>query len=366
MTPKAIAMSKILIIDDQPANIEVAKAFLSREGYEILTGNNGKSALEILKTQEVDLLLLDIMMPMMDGFEVAEQILADETIRDIPIIFLTAKVEADSIAKGFQLGARDYLSKPFHSAELKARVRNQLELREQKKELELANATKNRFFDIMAHDLKNPFGALLGLANLLLRDLKAGEFRNEDFCSTLTAMAHGAKTGLNLTEQLLDWARAQTGRLQVKIAPTEVRKIAQEACELVIDGAKSKGIELRYLQKSAMVLADFNMASAIIRNLLSNAIKFSVPGQFVEINLREKNAQVGVQVRDHGVGMSPEAQAKLFRLDQPFTTFGTQDEQGTGLGLILCKEFAEQMQGTLAIQSALGVGTSITLWLPQG
>jgi len=161
---------KVLIVDDVPKNIQLAGSILQKEGYHISFANNGETALNLTKTNDFDLILLDIMMPEMDGFEVCGQLKQKPETRDIPIIFLTAKTGTESTIKGFEIGAVDYVTKPFNEKELLARVRTHLELRDAQKNLREANATKDKFFSIIAHDLKNPFNALLGLSKLLLQN----------------------------------------------------------------------------------------------------------------------------------------------------------------------------------------------------
>jgi len=159
---------RILIVDDVPKNIQVAANILQRQGYHMAFAQNGKAALSQIRANCFDLVLLDIMMPEMDGFEVCMEMKNAPETKDIPIIFLTAKTDTDSIVKAFELGAMDYVTKPFNGAELLSRVKTHLELNHTRRKLVEANASKDKFFSIIAHDLKNPFNAMIGLSRMLL------------------------------------------------------------------------------------------------------------------------------------------------------------------------------------------------------
>ena len=218
--------SKILIVDDVPKNIQLAGSILQRQDYNIFFANNGETALNLAQTNAFDLILLDIMMPGMDGFEVCEQLKKDPNTREIPVIFLTAKTDTESTIKGFDIGAVDYVTKPFNEKELLARVRTHLELRAARESLREANVTKDKFFSIIAHDMKNPFNALLGLSKLLLNNFDVfDEDKKKYFIQNIY---QSSDQGYKLLENLLDWSRMQTGKMVCQ--PALIHDIAEGWC----------------------------------------------------------------------------------------------------------------------------------------
>ena len=355
-------MPLILIVDDQATNVQLVANLLQAEGYDLAAASGGAECLTRLRQRDFDLVLLDIMMPEMDGFEVARHMKTDPALAHIPLIFLTAKTDEESLAQAFGLGAADFLTKPIRNQELVVRVKTQLLLAENQRRMQEDAATKNRFFNIMAHDLKSPFNALVGLSEILLQNLT--DMPPAEVRELLVNIHAAAKNGAELTEQLLNWARAQTGRLQMALEILETDLLQAEALSAMAELAQAKNVRLTTRPSGLLVYADYNMLGSVLRNLLSNAIKFSHPGQEVTVRSQLASGKLQIWVEDQGVGMRPEQLKQLFRLDQPQSTPGTAGEQGTGLGLILCKEFLAQMQGGLGVESTLGQGTRFCLSLP--
>lgn len=355
---------KVLIVDDVLKNIQLAGSILQKEGYHISFANKGDTALNLTKTNDFDLILLDIMMPDMDGFEVCDRLKQRSETRDIPIIFLTAKTSTESTIKGFEVGAVDYVTKPFNEKELLARVRTHLDLREAQKNLREANATKDKFFSIIAHDLKNPFNALLGLSKLLLQNFDI--FDDEKKMHFIQGIFQSSEQGYKLLENLLDWSRMQTGKINWTPSEIDLCTYAFENISLLKTGAENKNISLYSdISKDTIIYADANMVTMIIRNLVSNAIKFTHEGGEVKISSETKGNEEEITISDTGVGIRPETIEKLFRIDNHHSTLGTANEQGTGLGLILCREFIEKNGGKIWIESEVGKGSEFKFTLPK-
>ncbi len=383
---------KILVVDDVPKNIQVVGNILQEHDYDIYFAADGATALSQVEKYDFDLILLDIMMPGIDGYEVCRRVKLLEKAADIPIIFLTAKSDVDSIVKGFDVGGIDYITKPFNGAELLARVRNQLQLQysqsklkeanlkleDQKLELQEANdrlhtmtlnlkelnATKDKFFSIIAHDLKNPFNTLIGFSDLLVQNY---EYMERDQVSDIHKTLHKASNqALNLLENLLDWARSQTGKLQIKPQSYLLKTLAKDAILLLQHIADEKQIYLvDEVDEKQIVFADSNMITTVIRNLISNAIKFTQNGGTVKVCTigNYKNNSI-FTIEDNGIGISKSDIEKLFRIDVNHSTVGTNKESGTGLGLILCKEFVEKNHGTISVESEPGKGSKFLISLP--
>jgi len=389
---------KILIVDDIPKNIQVVGNILQEKDYDIYFANDGKTAINQARNNDFDLILLDIMMPEMDGFEVCEYLKRDAHTQDVPIIFLTAKTDSESTVKGFKLGGVDYITKPFNGTELLARIETHLNLKftrqrlehtnkqlaeknmqiekqqiqlqeayeklsESEKHLRELNATKDKFFSIVAHDLKNPFNTLIGFSDVLVNNYDA--LGIEQMKEIHQHILSASRRGFNLLENLLEWSRAQTGRIKWKPEIIDLKDVIGDIMELLVSTANSKQIELiDNIPENSLVFADNNMINTVIRNLISNALKFTLPNGKVIVSCQQESMMRLISVEDNGLGISDEDQQKLFRIDVNHSTVGTADEKGTGLGLILCKEFIEKNNGTIWIESQLGKGSKFIFTLP--
>lgn len=247
------------------------------------------------------------------------------------------------------------------SEELNVQAQNMKQANEQ---LEQLNATKNKFFSIIAHDLKNPFQAIFGFSELLLRNFE--DFDDPQKLELLGMIKSSSESAFNLLENLLQWARTQTERIQYKPTETDIEELIKQNIELSRASAENKQITLiAEVSCGTQVYIDKNMINLVIRNLLSNAIKFTNDGGVVTISCDKLNDKVmQVSIADTGIGISDDNIKKLFRIDEYFSTSGTSGEGGTGLGLIICKEFIEKNQGELLVQSKLGEGTIFSFSLP--
>ncbi len=360
--------SLVLIVDDMPENCKLLGNLLKEHGYNPAVAPNGQRALDFVQNKKPDLILLDVMMPELDGFEVCKRLKQDISTKDIPIIFLTAKVEKNDVIQGLELGAVDYVEKPFNEKELITRVNTHLALKITRdklqitvKALEEANATKDKFFSIIAHDLGNIFSGLIGLADMLSNP-KQGE--KEFFINMLQ---QSTQRGYNLLKNLLEWSRLQTGKIKPTAELLYLNEYIESNIMLLATQAENKNITLvSSVDNTLAVFADANMINTVIRNLLSNAIKFTPENGRVEISARRDAEFVEFLVSDTGVGIREQDIGKLFKVDVSHSTAGTADEQGTGLGLILCQDFVESNGGTIWVESELGKGSKFYFSLPIG
>lgn len=238
------------------------------------------------------------------------------------------------------------------------------ELEEQKEELQKANATKDKFFSILAHDLKNPFAAILGYAELLKDDFD--NFTDDEKRHFVNEIYGTSNSTFNLLENLLNWSRSQTGRLTITKKNITLEELIETTIDLMNPIASKKQIEIQKdFKPNDQVSADPFMTTTIIRNLLSNALKFTPVGGKVIVSSSQNDSSMDISIRDFGIGLSKTELGRLFRIDETFTKRGTSDEGGTGLGLILCKEFAEKQEGTILVESEEGKGSVFTLRLPR-
>lgn len=355
--------STILVVDDVSQNIQIAKTILESDGYTIETALSGEQALERVRAGGIDLILLDIMMPEFDGFQVGTQLQRDEHSAEIPIIFLTAKNDTESITRGFRLGAVDYITKPFKGDELKMRVRTHLKLRHTQQELQEANAAKDKFFSIIAHDLRSPFTALVGMSQFLANGIE--DLDAETAKEFLRGMHTSSKNAFNLLENLLEWSRVHTGRMPMNPERINVTKLVRENLSLLEVNINNKKLHINnQLPQEEPTFADLNAVNAIFRNLLSNAIKFTPEGGMIELFSQRMDEKTAFTVKDTGEGMDEKTREELFRLDVRHSSKGNGREKGTGLGLILCREFVERNGGEITVESEPHKGSLFTFTLP--
>lgn len=360
---------KLLIVDDIAKNIQLVGNILKDQNYDIYFANNGNDALEQIRNINFDLILLDIMMPEMDGFDVCRKLKDNDATKEIPVIFLTAKTDIESISKGFELGGIDYVIKPFNKEELIARVRIHLLLRHSQKQLEEKNrqlndlnATKDKFFSIVAHDLKNPFNTLIGFTEMLVKKLVT--MNQQEIDEMHEVIYNAALRGYTLLENLLEWSRTQTGKIKCNPERVSIYDMINDNILLHKANAKEKNIELySKVEGGIYVLADAYMIKTVVRNLISNAIKFTKKGG-VTVNADIVDKMVNVRIMDTGIGIPEDYIDKLFRIDVNYSTKGTSGETGTGLGLILCKEFVEKNKGEIWVNSEPGKGSEFGFSLP--
>lgn len=247
----------------------------------------------------------------------------------------------------------------------KACLQNTLtELHAANEKLAELNATKDRFFSIIAHDLRSPFNAIVGISSLLAEQIRQKDYDGIDEYAGI--IEESSQRALALLLNLLEWARSQTGRIPFRPTAIPLQKLLLDSIALVQDAARQKEIAIHCdAPENVSIHADPEMLSTVLRNLLSNAVKFTRPGGQITLSARSTDLGWELAVRDNGVGISPENQTKLFRIDVSHSTAGTQDEQGTGLGLILCKEFVEKHGGQLNVESSPGQGSVFSFNIPQ-
>lgn len=362
----------VLIVDDVDANVLLLKLLLTKAGYKTLTAYNGKDALEIIKKNSPDLVLLDIMMPVMDGHEVAAQLREMPERRDMPIIFLSALNSPDDIVKGFKFGAADYVSKPFNKDELLIRVNHQLSLVSAKRiisrqndELQRTIIGRDKLYSVIAHDLRSPIGSIRMVMNALVLNIPK-ETLDEDMYELLIMGNRLTEESFVLLDNLLKWTKSQTGRLNTVFQDNvEILPLIRGEVELSEVVAELKNIRIKLNgDTNAKVRIDQDMIKTVLRNLVSNAIKFSNPESEVNVNIAEEEGQLLISVVDYGEGISQENQDKLFKADSHFTSFGTDNEEGSGLGLLLCKEFVTRNGGKIWFESKEGEGSTFFFNIP--
>lgn len=370
---------KILVVDDVQSNVLLLKALLGREGFNIVYAMNGAEALEKVKNEHPDLVLLDVMMPDMDGFEVAGRLKVEPEQAEIPIIFLTALNDSASVVKGFQLGANDFISKPFRREELLIRVEHQLSLVDarriilrQTEELRKTIAGRDKLYSVIAHDLRSPMASIKMLCNTIMMSIDPKAVP-EDVFEMLEMTNRTAEEVFSLLDNLLKWTKSQLGKLSNVPQSVDMVGLVEGVIEVFNPIAESKSIVLALNSSVEFVnvIVDIEMIKSVVRNLLSNAIKFSHKDTTITIQVEVRDVpdssdqEVVITVSDKGCGIKEEDQPKLLNEATHFTTFGTNSEEGSGLGLLLCKDFVSKNHGKLWFTSQEGVGSNFSFSLPM-
>ncbi len=362
----------VLIVDDVDANVLLLKLLISKAGYKTLSAYNGKDALDIASKEKPDLILLDIMMPIMDGHEVAKRLKEIPDLAEIPVIFLSALNSTEDIVQGFKLGAADYISKPFNKDELLTRINHQISLihakrtiERQTEELQRTITGRDKLYSVIAHDLRSPVASIRMVMEVLINGISK-ESIDPDMYDLLIMANRLTDDSFTLLDNLLKWTKSQTGRLNTVFQDdVDIMNLVTGVVEVLRGVAKLKNITIELKGSTERIARlDIDMAKTALRNLLSNAIKFSYDNSTVEVVVTEEPDRVIIDVKDNGAGISQDKQKLLFKTDTHFTSFGTGNEEGSGLGLLLCNEFVKRNGGLLWFTSEEGKGSVFSFDIP--
>lgn len=362
----------ILIVDDNQTNIILLQAILKRAKYNTVSATNGTDALRIMQEMHPDLVLLDIMMPEMDGYEVARRKDEIEDIQSIPFLFVTALSDTNSMVKGFKAGCSDFITKPFNTEEILIRIHHQIINVENRriinsKNEELKSLIRNRdkLYAVVAHDLRSPLGTIKSVLDILDENLNS-EIIGFELYDLLHATTESADELFGLLENLLFWTRTQMGKLIFQPKEIKITDAVTDAIKATSSMSNIHRIDISYSDNTgnATVLADKNMITTVIRNILVNAIKFSDEDSSIEIETKIVDNQLSCSITDHGCGMDDEVKQAL-QQQISITTTGKHQEEGTGLGLTLCREFIRAHNGNLSFESEMNVGTTFTFTIPR-
>jgi len=369
-------MIHVLLVEDNDDDAYLIGEALGAQ-FHLTRINHGQQAYQHLTTTPTppDVILLDYRLPEMNGIEIIQAVQAQG--KTLAYIMLTVDLQVETAVEAMKAGALDFLPKatgydglPEMIRKVDRLQRDRVEkermaaaLRERERQLQELNASKDKFFAILAHDLKNPLIGFLSFAKLLeqVEDLEQAEFTK-----LTNAFRTSAENLFALLENLLTWAQLQQGMIEAIPSEVPIGAFAERNITLLAPNAAQKQITLTNLiQAEIPVAVDVMMIDTVVRNLLANAIKFTEAGGTVTISATHDEQTVTVMVADTGIGIPPEKLANLFRIDAKCQRTGTAGEKGTGLGLILCKEFVERNGGRIGVESEVGKGTTFTFTLPK-
>ena len=361
---------KILIVDDVVSNVLLLKILLTNEKFQVCTANCGNGCIEMAKKEKPDLILLDVMMPDISGFDTAVILKKDPETMDIPIIFLTALNTPADLVKGFQVGANDFLTKPFNKEELVMRVVQQISLVaakriiiQQNEELRRTISNRDKMYSVIAHDLRSPMASIRMVLNLAV-SVVSPEAVGEEIFSLLDKANRETEEAHDLLDNLLKWTKSQTGRMNVVYQDFDLDDVIPGVVDIFTMIAEMKKIKLQYIQSDdkITVRADNDMVKTVIRNFISNAIKFTPEGKGIEVYYKREGDFVRICVQDHGVGIAADRIDSIFHKGE--TTYGTGGEEGSGLGLQLCQDFARKNGGDAYVESVEGEGSTFSFTIP--
>jgi signal transduction histidine kinase len=380
-SPVAAADGKvnILVVDDRPEKLIALSAMLEGLHENVVLAGSGKEALRCLLQKEFAVILLDVHMPVMDGFETASLIRQRKSTASTPIIFITAYTDETHVARGYSLGAVDYILQPVEPEILRAKVsvfvelfrkteeikRQALLLQDINQELASANRAKDRFLTGISHELRTPLNAVIGFTGTLLMRLPGPLTADQE--RQLRVVQSSAKHLLSLINDLLDLARIEAGRTRVQIEPIACQPLIHQVVSSLRPMAESKGLRLDTIlpPQDLLASADRRSMHQILLNLVNNAIKFTDKGGVTVELRRDGRDGIEVAVVDTGLGIRLEDQEKLF---QAFTQIDPPPRrrfEGTGLGLHLSQKLAGLMGGWISFDSEYGKGSTFVLTVPE-
>ncbi len=341
----------ILIVDDIAQNIQIAAQQLKDQGYRIIFATSGKKAVAMIRQRPVDLILLDIMMPDMDGFETCRFIKADYP--GIPVIFLTAKNEIADVVKGFEAGGSDYITKPFYGKELQSRVRTHLDLKKQKDRLAKNRKQLQDLLHILSHDLRNSLSGIV-----MTMDLADAEGRSiEEFRSRLDELSRNGLDVLDLVRTMLS-----LDEKPLHCEAVSLNSCVKQSLRLLEPGFLKKNISSTIdLPGDYFVMAEeTSLINSVLLNILTNALKFSYLDSEILISGRRTDERIILEINDSGTGIDEDMLPYLFDIQKGKSLRGTEGEKGTGFGLPLVEKFMKAYGGAIGIGSGSS-GTTVKL-----
>lgn len=357
----------LLIVDDTPANISILFDFLNEKGFKVLVAQEGYQAIRKAKSAQPDLILLDIMMPEIDGFETCEILKADAKTRDIPIIFMTALTDTVNKVKGFQVGAADYVTKPIQHEEVVARITTHLNFSNLKKqlesrslELEKRNLELDAFARTVAHDLKNPLNAVIGYTEMLVSECSTDTLPDEEMIELLYLVKQAGHKMVGIIDSLLLLAGVAK-QVHVATQPIDMNYIVQQVLQRLAYMIKQYQANISLPDTWPPVQGYAPWIEEVWTNYVSNGMKYGGKPPCLELGAEVEPEMIHFWVRDNGPGLTPEAQEQLFT---PFTRVHTGSTEGHGLGLSIVRQVIEKLGGQVGVETSEGQGCRFYFTLP--
>ena len=386
--PENNNLHQILIVDDLAENIEILGTILRKNNYRVAVALNGEGAIEIAKSIKPDLILLDISMPVMDGFTVCRILKNDERTSGIPIIFLSASNEVDDVVTGLTLGAVDYITKPFKPSELLIRIKTHLTIKMLQKELETANQTlekkveertrelqaakekaessdrlKSEFLSQISHEIRTPLNAVISSASLIESEFK--EKSDESIKPLFGNLKNGTKRIIRTVDLILNMSQVHTNSYNPIFDRLNLSQILSSVVSKYIPAASEKNLLIESnCEPDAFINADEHALTEIFEQLLDNAVNYTNSGKICVI-LTDAGESFSVIIEDTGVGIAPEFLPNLFTYFSQEEGGYTRRFEGNGLGLALTKKFCDINNASISVESNKNGGTKFTILFPK-
>lgn len=338
----------ILIVDDVQGNVQMLGSILTKAGYRVTAATSGMQALKIVEKRLPDLILLDVMMPGLDGYETCQELKRSPATKDIPVIFLTAKNEVDDIVKGFEVGGVDYLIKPVNSVELSVRLKNHLDLKKSRELLKQTGHERKELLHILCHDLNNPLSFIISALDLIKmqpEQLSFDKFQDDIY--------NAAKNGLRIIDLVRKLRALEDKKIDFQIIALNLKNYVGFSMQMLKPQFDAKHVEVVVSIPPDLIICaeESSLVNSVFNNILTNALKFSFPDSKIIIKAVAKGDHVILSVKDNGIGIPTGLICNIFDLTKKTTRGGTNGETGTGFGMPLVKKFVEMYGGTIEVIS---------------
>lgn len=367
---KSTDAASVLVVEDDPTTRALLADNLRAQGHQAVPAKDGNQALDILQQESVDLILLDMMLPDIAGLAILETIKANFELRHIPVIVISALDGMKGIIKAIELGADDYITKPFNSLFLRARIDSSLEKKRSRDAVEAANKAKTEFVSVVSHELRTPMTAIKGYSDLLLAGT-AGPL-NDMQLTFLQTIRNNVGRMATLIADLSDISRIEAGRIQFEFEALSLASVVDDVVHSSLHQieARKQRIAVEVAENLPPVWGDRNRIAQILSNLLTNAYKYTPAGGEITIRVKSnsgpdgQSAKAHLEVQDTGVGIHPEDREKVFEKFFRAKDEAVRDETGGGLGLSIVKNLVEMQGGGISFESEVGKGTTFHVTFP--
>ncbi len=362
--------ASILVVDDTPANLQVLVGMLKEHGHRVRPVLEGRLALRAAKAEVPDLVLLDINMPDMNGFEVCEQLKADPKLADTPVIFISGNTETVDKVRAFSVGGVDYVTKPFQMAEVEARVATHLELRRKRRELQESiealrrlETLRDSLVHMVVHDLRSPLAAISACLEVIKWD--AEEQHRHELAADVEMALHATRTIIRLVNSVLDVSKMEGTEMRLQLAPADIAAVARESIDELESLVGTRQLVRDWPEDPVMAVVDRDVVARVMQNLLGNALKFTPATGLITVAVEANDDMVRVAVLDTGPGIPREYRERVFEKFGQVEALSRGQRFSTGLGLTFCRLAVDAHGGRIGVDSEVGRGSTFWFVLPR-